>query len=172
MATSKVYRTGSQGEQVSFNMTPMIDVTFQLIIFFIVAGQMASESLAKLVPPKPWESQAKELKQDQFEQPNHAIVNVLSSDPDRKSSDPSLAGTALRYKVDAAEIAPDDVDALAVILERRKNEALAEGFKDFFVEVRAHHTVYYRDVEPVLKAAAKAGIPKMSITARLWSPEQ
>ena len=172
MARSNLHRAARQAEQLSFNMTPMIDVTFQLIIFFIVAGQMASQALAKLVPPKPWESQARELKKGQFDQPNRVIVNVLSSDPERKSPDPSLSGTALKYKVDAADIAPDDIDALVAILEQRKNNALADGFKEFFVEVRAHYTVYYRDVEPVLKAAAKAGIPKMSITARLSTPEE
>ena len=47
MAKKSVYRTGGPAV-VDFNMTPMIDVTFQLILFFILVGQVASDALAQM----------------------------------------------------------------------------------------------------------------------------
>ena len=46
------------------NLTPMIDCTFQLIIFFIISAQMTTEA-AKLLPPKPSNSLALKATQGQ-----------------------------------------------------------------------------------------------------------
>ena len=56
MARKKKTNTGTTEE---VNLTPMIDCTFQLIIFFIISAQMTSEA-AKLLPPKPVSSMAME----------------------------------------------------------------------------------------------------------------
>ncbi len=164
MAKSAVYKRG-RGE-AEFNMTPMIDVTFQLIIFFILAGQMASEALAKLDPPEPHESVAKKVDE---QIPNRAIVNILSKDPENPDSE--LAGEAMMYKIENVVIEVGDIDALAKVLEQKwdnwKNSAYGDDKAEFFVEIRGHYTLYYREIQPVLQAAAKAEIPKMSITAVL-----
>lgn len=54
MARKRITDAGAQQE---VNLTPMIDCTFQLIIFFIITAQMASAK-AKLVLTKPYKSQA------------------------------------------------------------------------------------------------------------------
>ena len=54
MAKKSVYSSAGQPVQVEFNMTPMIDVTFQLILFFILVGQVASDALARMLVPEPW----------------------------------------------------------------------------------------------------------------------
>jgi len=166
MAKSQVFKKG-RGE-ASFNMTPMIDVTFQLIIFFIIAGQIASESLAKLIPPKPYESVSQEADK---QIPNRVIVNILSRDPDRKSNDRGLSGQASEYKIGSTSFDVGDTEELAEVLGIRRDRAEAAGYEDFFVEIRAHHTVFYDQIEPVMLAAAKAKIPKMSITARMQTFE-
>ena len=43
---------------IGINLTPMIDCTFQLIIFFILSTQLANRDLEKILLHRPVESQA------------------------------------------------------------------------------------------------------------------
>ena len=99
------------------------------------------------------------------------IVNILSRDPDRKSNDRGLSGQASEYKIGSTSFDVGDIEGLAEVLGIRRDSAEAAGYEDFFVEIRAHHTVFYDQIEPVMLAAAKAKIPKMSITARMQTFE-
>ena len=148
------------------NLTPMIDVTFQLIIFFILVGQITSEDLAALIPPQPYASLADENASTKY----NIIVNV-----------PSKAGDDLKYVVDSRQKAMDahtaetwfvagvevpisDDEALVVELQKYLTR-FGEHQSEACVEIRSDRRVFYRDVERVLLAAGKAGISKMNITA-------
>ena len=52
MRRSFVYKMGSKAGDVSFNVTPLVDCTFLLVIFFILTSQMASDSLTTLSLPR------------------------------------------------------------------------------------------------------------------------
>ena len=148
------------------NLTPMIDVTFQLIIFFILVGQITSEDLKPLIPPMPYDSLANQDASTKF----NIIVNV-----------PSEAGDDLKYVVDSEakavathraemwfvsgeEVELDNDEALkdALVLRLAK---FGEDQAEACVEIRCDRRVYYENVERVLLAAGKAGISKMNITA-------
>ncbi len=160
MAKHWAFRERTTSGNVSFNMTPMIDCTFQLIIFFILASQMASESLARLQLARPYQSQA--IPAEQIDSPGKVIVNVLSAVGDDEEFNPALLGKASRYQIGSVKIARDDVEGLQKLLADLKQ---ASGVKNFCVEVRADHRVNYSEVQPVMLAAARARIPKMNITA-------
>jgi len=163
MARNVYDRRRDGSGELSFNMTPMIDCTFQLIIFFILASQIASRSLAELSLPRPHHSQA--IPTEQVETPNNVVVNVISAaDEDEQSEyeNPALAGRAERYEIDGMPVEVGDVDRLVDILARRK---ASSGVADFQVEVRADYRVSFSDVQPVMVAAGRAGIVKMNITA-------
>ena len=153
--------------EVGVNMTPMIDVTFQLIIFFIITGQIASTALAKLELARPHQSQA--IKEEETRIPNKVIVNVLSRGGTDKDADPFDARHASCYQVGNLKIPADhqSIEALAGVLSKRKAEAIEVGEKEFLVEIRADRRVQFMDVEPVLRAAVQAEVPKMNITALL-----
>jgi len=146
-------------------MTPMIDCTFQLILFFILAGQMASESIATLQLHRPLESQA--ISQEEMQTPNKVIVNVLSAE-DAQGVDSPLALMASNYEIDGQSIHLGNTARLAEVLAERKARSVAE---DFFVEIRADSRVSYAYVAPVMAAAAAAGIEKMNLTALLDAGE-
>ncbi|HNX27429.1 MAG TPA: biopolymer transporter ExbD, partial [Phycisphaerae bacterium] len=85
------------------NLTPMIDCTFQLIIFFILTAQMASQELAKVSLPEPVKSMAIGADPDKPDQPtnlNNVTVNVVNkygdSDDNRQME---LAGKAECYQL-------------------------------------------------------------------------
>ncbi len=158
MAKSLIYERTSSGE-VGFNMTPMIDCTFQLIIFFILAGQAASLSLARLDLHRPEQSQA--IPSEEIETPRKVIVNVVAHDGD-KDPNPALLGKASRYEIEGRHIPINDTRQLVKILTTRREAA---GAEDFYVEIRADHRVSFGDVRPVMRAAADAKVVNISITA-------
>ena len=63
---------------VGFNMTPMIDCTFQLIIFFILVGQVANDAYAKNVKlVRPLNSQAIPASEAKVTNKNGVIAELL-----------------------------------------------------------------------------------------------
>ena len=165
MAKSMVYKSGQGQGGIEFNMTPMIDVTFQLIIFFIIAGQLKSQELAQLDLHRPFESQAIEMEKAQ-QDISHVVVNVLSlhGTEEPKDIDPTEIGKARCYKISGKEIELGNVDRVVEILRDRR---LRAGENEFFLEIRADNRVNYGYVLPIMEAAAEAQIPMMNITALL-----
>ena len=171
MARTSVYQRAGSGEDLSFNLTPMIDCTFQLIIFFILATQMANDELAKRVEiPRPFMSQS--IPPEVLAIPNCLIVNVVSADPDEESEDEMAKANAQFYKIGLERIDVGDEERLAELIKIAKDHAEAEGLsseqeegKEYFIEVRADKRVNWLDVAPVIRAGVAAGIRKISITA-------
>ncbi|MBN1554128.1 MAG: biopolymer transporter ExbD [Phycisphaerae bacterium] len=148
------------------NMTPMIDCTFQLIIFFILTAQMASEQ-AKVLVPEPKVSQAISEEEGTIT-PGRVTVNVVSKCGDKEDNRDSITATqAKHYQVGAEIISLEDIPRLVQILTEQLSMAMQRGIqeKDFYVEIRGDKDIAFSGIEPVLHAAAAAKIKKMSITA-------
>lgn len=170
MARRSVFKTESGSGEVTFNMTPMIDCTFQLIIFFILASQVASAEAAKNVRiSRPHESQAIP---PEVKIPNRLIINVVSADPRGESEDPLVAANAHQYEIAGRPISLGDVEAMIEVIKNKRIELEATGAvsdkdpeKQFFIEVRADKRVNWQDVAPVIRAGVEAGVRRMSVTA-------
>jgi len=117
---------------VAFNVTPMIDIVFLLIIFFLVSSHLASqEVLVELALPE-----AATGREPVGEQGGRITINVL---PD--------GGILLG----GAPVGPEE-------LGRRLTFEAAEGGPDLEVRIRSDRDVAYNFIEPVLIACARAGI--------------
>jgi biopolymer transport protein ExbD len=165
--TVKRRRVGSSSPG-EVNMTPMIDCTFQLIIFFILTAQMANQDLAKLLVPKPYDSMAVSPEEGGPDVlPNRVIVNVVNKygDEPEEKRNPADSGLVKHYQVGLTIVPEGDIETLKKIFEARRAKLTPAQKKDFFVEIRADRDVAFGGVEPVLRAAADANIAKMSITA-------
>lgn len=167
MAKSKIFKKDSSGN-VEFNMTPMIDCTFQLIIFFILSATVLSDALADLELHRPFESQASDNK-DLNKLPNRIIVNVVSEARDRLDINSRESALAKEYMINGKIIKVGDREALVERIRQGAIAAQDKGYKEYYVEIRADHRVNFGAVQGVLKAAAAAGIrgvnTKMNITA-------
>jgi biopolymer transport protein ExbD len=119
-------------QPVALNMTPMIDVVFQLIIFFLVSSHLARQEtqLALDLPT------AASGRQASVESRPRLTVNVLADG---------------RVMLGSTE-APRDQIARRLQFERRRTEG------DLEVRIRADRSVPYGTVEPILLACAKSGI--------------
>jgi biopolymer transport protein ExbD len=153
-----------EAADVDINMTPMIDCTFQLIIFFILTTRMVDANLAAMKVHRP---EASIARKGQTERPDKVIINIVNEygneDRDR---DPAIAAVADAYVVSGTRFDLSQIDQLKEALVERKQEAELAGYaEDFHVEIRADKDITYANIRPVLWAARDAGLVKMSMTA-------
>ena len=114
------------------NMTPMIDVVFLLIIFFLVSSHLAQqESQYELDLP----------------------LAVSGSTPPPSERRPVTVSVLADGSV---MVAGHSVNA-AQLEVRLRNEAARVG-SDLEVRIRTDRSVPYRTIEPVMVACARAGI--------------
>src|SRR5437763_12988449 len=116
--------------EVGFNMTPMIDVVFQLIIFFLLSSHLAKQETQL---PLPLPAAASGTAQVPDSRPR-LTVNVLAD------------GTLLVANRSIAA-----ADLVALLRERRA----AHG-DELEVRIRGDRGVLYSRVEPVLLACVQA----------------
>jgi biopolymer transport protein ExbD len=130
--------------ELGIDMTPMIDVVFQLIIFFLVSSHLVKqETQVKLALPLA-ASGDKDVESDK----PRLTVNVLTS------GELLLAGRSLG----------------AEELTQRLAEKVSEVGKDVEVRIRSARDVPYARVEPVMLSCAKAGI--WNVTFAVYRPEE
>lgn len=117
-------------------MTPMIDVVFLLIIFFLVSSHLAQqESRIPLELPEA----ASHLPSD-VETPS-LTINVLADG---------------RWQIGGSDV---DAGSLAAVLADHRRER-GEGA---LVRIRTDRSVPYERVEPLLRESARSGLPNVAI---------
>lgn len=121
---------------LSFNITPLIDIVFLLVIFFLIASHVArSESQEPVALPTATQ------KQDDVESlPDRLVVTITA---DHRLH---VAGQVVKLK---------DIEA---VLSRRGSSTQADQFE---VRIRGDKRVPYRIVEPIMLACARAGITRV-----------
>ena len=120
------------------SLTPMIDVVFLLVVFFVAVSQLVDRDRIVMDLPSPSPSAA-----HQPEEGARAVVNVL----------PGPEGTSLGYQVDGLVFAADTQGQLELMEHVR---ARLEQTPDLFVNIRADSRTAWGWVAPVLNAARNA----------------
>lgn len=127
------------------NMTPMIDVVFLLIIFFMLVAEMSRARLVDLEPPRLREPASVEIDAERA-----VIVQVL---PESMGG-----GYRLGDRVFGGDAASQEALSAAV-----RERVLAAG--DVPVLVRASHAEPYERVAPAIRAAGRAGVTRVQLVA-------
>ena len=127
----------TQSRELRVNMTPMIDVVFLLIIFFLVSSHLARQE-SQLPLPLPEAVSGEEMDR----QGERVVVNVLA---DGKLM---LAGR----EVDAAELQQ------RLVFEKENRAA------DLEVRIRGDRTVPFQAVQPILLVISKSGISNVTFS--------
>ncbi|MGF1531826.1 MAG: ExbD/TolR family protein [Puniceicoccaceae bacterium] len=113
-----------------FELTPMIDVVFLLIAFFMTVSSLLSDELIKITMPQAAEAKVPEEKR------NRQFVTV--------ASDGSVFLGAFLY---------EDMDAFSAEIRRRASTEI-----DFKIYIRGDAGVAHREVRKVMEAVADAGV--------------
>jgi len=124
--------------KVRLNLTPMIDVTFQLILFFLLAGHMAQqESQVDLTLP-----QARTGEKMAETDTRRLVINVLSDG---------------RILLAGEQLSAERLTQL-LATERSVSDHVE-------VRVRTDRDTPYRFISPILLACAKTGLWNVSVIA-------
>lgn len=117
---------------IRFNITPLIDIVFLLIVFFLAATHLTQNDNLEAVE-LPLASQNK----TEPEEPPRRIIVTITLDE--------------LLHVRGAEISPEELDAKLLSIDDTKR-------KETEVRIRGDHRIPYRIVERVLISCARAGI--------------
>jgi biopolymer transport protein ExbD len=141
-------------EPEGFSLTPMIDVTFQLIIFFMLVTDMAQRQLEPVTLP-----QARVLEIDP--EPLRVVLNI------EKSGRIKLQGRVLFDP--AREEEPTRLVDLLEGHRLRRDRQSVPGHEDFVrypVMIRADRSTEFQHLQRVLMiAAARGGVTKVEYAA-------
>ena len=159
---SQVYKRGPTTPEM--NITPLIDVVFLLIVFFMLVNTIVTHESVEMLVPDLDESQARK-----FPDEGRVIVNVV---PQEFSRDERLAsplrhpGLARRVQIGAYQnFSMDELRGVTEELERR-----VENNPDIQVILRADAALHYGEVQPVLDAITAARIGRVNLVA--YDPTQ
>ena len=131
--------------KVEFNMTPMIDIVFLLIVFFMLITRFVSAEVADVALPDPEGSKARELKL-----PDKVVLNLQYTPG---VDEPTVL------------LGPFLVTTMKELQDRLK-EAKA-GNPAVQVIFRADRDLKYRYVRQAMDAVAAAGIEMLNIGAQI-----
>jgi biopolymer transport protein ExbD len=130
-----------KSEGVGFNMTPMIDIVFLLIIFFLVSSHLARQEVQTPLD-LPTARQGDDPKEDDA---RRVVINVLP-EPDPRG----------RIMVSGRRMSADVAALTELIRESRRGEDPLE------VRIRCDRRAPYRDVAPIMLACAEAKVWKVT----------
>lgn len=128
-----------------FNMTPLIDVTFLLLTYFMLASHYASAEKPDIALPRPHESQARDQSV-----PERIYVNMLDNG---RNADATLMYGPLRMT---------SLPELRVLLN-----AAGRVNPRTQVILRADRNIPYGQVRQVMEAVAAANLPHLQVVAEL-----
>jgi biopolymer transport protein ExbD len=128
-----------------FDMTPMIDVTFQLIVFFLVANDLTKKEVVDLKLPQAVHGQEDLGKEDQ-----RIILNIRKPpDPDQKL--PLITVKGIEYDLKSLE-------RLMLTAADRKREAGPGTPSEVYVLIRADRETPWHHVQHVMQVCANEKI--------------
>ncbi|MFO1005290.1 MAG: biopolymer transporter ExbD [Planctomycetaceae bacterium] len=114
------------------DLTPMIDMVFNLVVFFLVASHFSNEAETPVELPRAETSKADE------DDPHRLVITITESEQ-------------VFIKEHAIEL-PELIDLVRKELDRNG--------PDFIVQIRSDRRVPYRAVEPLLLTCSQIGVKK------------
>lgn len=125
-----------QTEELELNLTPLIDVVFLLLIFFMVSTTFQKESEISLQLPKASEDPV-EVPAEQYE----VVINAAGN-----------------FFINDTELVKADIETL-----RQALFDLTDGQRDIPITIRADAQTPHQAVVTAMDAAAQLGLSRMSI---------
>ena len=178
MAKSKVHKRGAATPEM--NMTPLIDVTFQLIIFFMLINNIITDQTVEMIVPT-----LEDPKTRRFEDALKVIVNVapiehvlpaqfsLKDRRDKPLEAPNREEIgALRVGSSEFRLKGPNSVSIDVALDglERYLEAQLAAAPELEVELRADCALFYDEVQLVMAAISQVGVQTVHLVAYL--PEE
>lgn len=133
---SRVHRRGPA--RIDANLTPMIDMTFLLVVFFVVVSQISELESVEMELPKPSPSASAPPPEE-----TRSVLNVL----------PGEDGLAVGYRLNATDFPLGEGGVAAM---RTELVRLYRNQPDLRINLRADRRTMQRDIDPVFEAINRA----------------
>jgi len=162
--------------ELDLNMTSMLDIVFQLIIFFILVTNFAAADLPPLQPPDPLDSRARKMD----ERPRIVnIVPVTERRPDPRTGAPTDVSTGKASHIvafDKSFVIPGytpklprgetthPLDHLVELLSAEREQREENG-EPMTVDLRVDKSLPYDQVAPIMRAITGAKITRVNLVA-------
>ena len=117
---------------LKFNITPMIDIIFNLLIFFVVTNHFKHSETAQPVELP----EATQIEQNRDAAPHHLVVTITADE---------------KLMVGTREVNGQAVEQMII-------QGQADDPARFEVLIRGDRTTPYRKVQPLLLSCARAGV--------------
>lgn len=147
---SPAVQSQKRDDSTSMDMTPMIDIVFQLMIFFLCVTEMTKADYESLVLPI-----ARNGVDDGGRGERRVVVNVTHGYARDGRTRSEIVVRGQRYQ-DPAE--------LKLFFEQERSRAEAAQ-RPMMVKIRAAAAAPYEQVQRVMSACSEAGIEKIAIGA-------
>ena len=144
-------------EGIGFNMTPMIDVVFQLIIFLMLANDMSRKEIEDLVLPEAFHASEDKGEAEKY----RIIVNLLRDD---KGGMPTLKCKGMEMDLVAFQqfIRPE---------ADRSREPDGPRASELYILIRADKNSRWQDVQWVMQACADPAIRVYKLQFATTNPD-
>ncbi|MGB2966204.1 MAG: biopolymer transporter ExbD [Phycisphaerae bacterium] len=140
------------GGEVGFNMTPMIDIIFNLLIFFMLISQFEQLKIEPVTLPVARAAESK----DPREYVN-VVINIVKDPSSSYGGIVKIMGDVVSSDISRGI----ENSELAQLLIRKKE---TKGKRELNVILRADEDIAYEDVARVMLCAGRAGIEGWWIT--------
>lgn len=128
-------KLSSEEELPSLNMTPMIDVVFLLIIFFMVGTQFNQQE-----------------RQVDIKLPGVATLKSMMPPPQQREVQVGADGAIYL-----------DGNRISILELTQRLSEMRRSYPDLSVAIRGDGEAKYKSVMPVLGAVNRAGVPKVAV---------
>jgi biopolymer transport protein ExbD len=141
----------SRRRRVGINMTPMIDVVFLLIVFFMLVSNFASAENVPMELPNPTKSEARQVKLR-----DRVIINCQLVETD--------LGPETSYRVGPNP--PESLEQISARLAQAK-QAAEERDRDMIVVIRADRRLPFSDVKRAMQIVSRNKIEQLRLVAHV-----
>lgn len=167
MSKSQVHQRGPTAPEM--NITPLIDVVFLLIIFFMLVNNIVSDENVPLIPPSLDDSQAREL--GEVKKITISVAPGVEPSPERRLDPLLISGESayIRVGTHAEEIPINNMDRVTELLKDavERGPRDAEGNTALEVRLRADGAIFYKEMQQIMAAITAAGIQTVNMVAFL-----
>lgn len=152
------------GQALNINLTPMIDCTMLLVIFFLLTTEIASSNFVSLDLPKPSNPIARPL-----DTANRVIINVMPFSDEDIKKDPGKAHRAATFEMEPKRYTRDTLvrqDPRVMDLPKQLTavaEARGIKTKDLTVVIRSDMKIDYSEVEMIFACIQSVGCEKVQL---------
>jgi biopolymer transport protein ExbD len=135
-------------EDLELNMTPMIDVVFNLIIFFMIVTDMTQKELEELTLPK----SDKAVEDVGDEKDRRVIINIVRGPNFEQDQDVEIYIKRVKYDLDRLK---EELFVQADVVRDMEHPSQPS---EIFVLIRCDQDVRWREVQWVMQACADPAV--------------